>query len=64
MPLVAVRDAACLYQVPDATIRSWISRDDIPGQPDPALIGRPGQRKLYPLEQLQDAYDRRHRTRC
>lgn len=65
MALVSVRDAAVLYQCPDVTIRSWISRDGIPGQRDPALAGRPGRRNVYPLDRLQDAYDRRHGdSRC
>jgi hypothetical protein len=59
MPLVTVKDAARLYHRAPGTIRSWISLDRIEGQPDPALTGHRGQRKLYPLDRLQDAYERR-----
>ena len=62
MPLIAVADASRLFRKPPGTIRRWIHEDHIQGHADPALIGRPGQRKVYPGEQLQEAYDRRLAT--
>jgi hypothetical protein len=60
MPLISVADAATAFRRPPGTIRRWIHEDGIDGQPDPALAGRPGQRKLYPGDKLQAAYERRH----
>jgi len=60
MPLVTVEDAAILYRRAEGTVRSWISLDNIVGQPQYQPGRRGAPRKLYPLEQLQDAYERRH----
>lgn len=58
VPLVTVDAAARLYGRRPGTVRAWISEDGIPGQRDPALAG-PGRRNVYPLDQLQAAYERR-----
>ena len=58
VPLVTVDGAARLYGRAPGTIRSWISLDRIQGQRDPAMNG-PGRRNVYPLDQLQAAYERR-----
>lgn len=46
------------YLVAPGTIGRWISQDRIPGRKDPT----DRRRKLYPLADVQQAYDKRHAT--
>lgn len=59
MPLISVADASTAFRRPPGTIRRWIAEDHIEGQPDPRLVGHRGQRKVYPGDKLQNAYDKR-----
>lgn len=54
----AVPDLARHYGVAPGTIGRWCSEDGIEGQRDPSNL----RRKLYPLQRVQDAYDKRHGT--
>jgi hypothetical protein len=51
--LLPTADLAVLYGVAPGTVRCWISQDRIAGR-------QSGRRKLYPLDDVQAAYDRRH----
>lgn len=44
------------YHVAPGTVRGWISEDRISGQADPYER----RRKVYELDVIQDAYDKRH----
>jgi len=44
------------YRVAPGTIRRWVSEDRINGQHDPYER----RRKVYELDDIQAAYDRRH----
>lgn len=52
----AVLELARHYGVSAGTIGRWCSEDGIKGQRDPYNQ----RRKLYPLQRIQDAYDKRH----
>ena len=52
--LLPTRDLALLYNVAEGSIRRWASEDRIP------RVEGHGRRKLYPLDAVQRAYDRRH----
>jgi hypothetical protein len=52
----AVPDLARHYGVAPGTIGRWCSEDRIEGRRDP----HNQRRKLYPLQRVQDAYDKRH----
>jgi len=51
-----VPELARHYGVAEGTIGRWCSQDRIEGQRDP----HNRRRKLYPLQRIQDAYDKRH----
>jgi hypothetical protein len=56
MQTFAVEVLARHYSKSPGTIGRWISEDRIEGDRDPANR----RRKLYPLEQVQAAYDKRY----
>lgn len=51
-----IADLARHYGTATGTIACWISEDRIDGRRDPANR----RRKLYPLDAVQRAYDKRH----
>lgn len=56
MTAFPVIELAHHYRVAPGTVGRWIWQDRIAGQPDP----RDRRRKLYRLDDVQAAYDKRH----
>lgn len=52
----AVAELAWHYGVAEGTVGRWVSEDRIEGRRDP--LNR--RRKLYPLDAVQSAYEKRH----
>lgn len=52
----AVAELAWHYGVAEGTVGRWVSEDRIEGRRDPLN----GRRKLYPLNAVQRAYEKRH----
>jgi hypothetical protein len=53
MGSLAVADFARIFRCAPGTVHYWISKDKIQGR-------QVGRHKVYPIEAVQAAYDRRH----